>query len=124
MSDIIEALRERAVNFRRMHGNLGYYSEGDALLDERAADALAAIAHIEQAGGWQPITSAPKDGTKILLGKIVGHPDHPTALWWATSGYWSAKWHNWNDGIEPAGLAGPTHWALLPSKPRALKEQP
>lgn len=59
---------------------------------------------------WQPIETAPKDGTRILLAKIVGHPGHPTALWWATAGHWSEKWKNWNDGIEPAGLAGPTHW--------------
>lgn len=59
---------------------------------------------------WRPIETAPKDGTKILLAKIVGHPDHDTALWWACRGFWSNKWNNWNDGIEPSGLAGPTHW--------------
>lgn len=59
---------------------------------------------------WRNIVTAPRDGTRVLLGKIVGHPDHPTALWWATMGHWSAKWNNWNDGIEPCGLADPTHW--------------
>ena len=59
---------------------------------------------------WRPIETAPKDGTRILLAKIVGHPDHATALWWASIGHWSSKWNNWNDGIEPSGFVPPTHW--------------
>lgn len=79
---------------------------------------------------WQPIESAPKDGTKILLARF-GYVSDTTGLdegseewsrriwdqshrvyclWWAIGGWWSAKWNNWNDGTEPAGLAGPTHW--------------
>jgi hypothetical protein len=64
----------------------------------------------------QPIDTAPRD-RRIVLAKIVGHPDHPTALWWMTLGSWSEKWKNWNDGIEPSGLAGPTHWADIPKLP-------
>ena len=64
---------------------------------------------------WQDISTAPKDGTRILLAKIVGHPSHPTALWWAAAGHWSIRFDNWNDGVEPAGLAGPTHWMPLPT---------
>jgi len=60
---------------------------------------------------WRLIDeNTPRDGTKILLAKIVGHPDHDTALWWVCRGFWSEKWNNWNDGIEPSGLADPTHW--------------
>ena len=59
---------------------------------------------------WQPIETAPRDGTRLLLAKIVGHPDHSTTLWWAVTGRWSARWQNWNDDVEPSGLAGPTHW--------------
>lgn len=71
---------------------------------ERLSDEQLAVA-------WRVIDeTTPRDGTRILLAKIVGHPDHETALWWATIGHWSSKWNNWNDGIEPAGLASPTHW--------------
>jgi hypothetical protein len=66
---------------------------------------------------WIPIETAPKDGSKILLAKIVGHPAHPTALWWAVAGSWSARFNNWNDGIEPAGLAQPNYWSPLPLMP-------
>lgn len=62
---------------------------------------------------WRPISEAPKDGSSMLLAKIVGHPDHPSALWWATRGHWSEKWKNWNDGLEPSGLADPTHFLPL-----------
>ena len=58
---------------------------------------------------WKPIDTAPND-RRILLARIVGHPDHPTALWWATIGEWSEKYQRWWDRIEPSGLAGPTHW--------------
>lgn len=63
---------------------------------------------------WQPIETAPKDGTDLLLAKIVGHIDHPTALWWLFKGSWSLKWNKWWDGIEPCGLSGPTHWMPIP----------
>lgn len=72
----------------------------------------------------------PKDGTRILLAKFdwahgLGAffprlDDNLTyGLWWVSAGYWSDKWENWNDGIEPSGLAGPTHWAeiTLPEPP-------
>lgn len=63
-------------------------------------------------GEWKDISTAPTD-RRILLAKIVGHHDHPTALWWAITGAWSSKWMNWNDGVEPCGLADPTHWSEI-----------
>jgi hypothetical protein len=70
---------------------------------------------------WQPIETAPKDGTRIVLAKYVGHPDHISSLWWMTLGFWSSRWQNWNDGIEPSGLADPTHWMPLPPAPALSK---
>lgn len=66
---------------------------------------------------WQPIETAPKEG-RMVLAKYVGHHDHPTTLWWLTLGQWSWKYGNWNDGIEPCGLADPTHWMPLPEPPK------
>lgn len=51
---------------------------------------------------WRHISVAPRDGTRLLLAKIVDG-----RLWWATTGHWSAEWRNWNDGVEPSGLADP-----------------
>lgn len=63
---------------------------------------------------WRPIETAPKDGTRLLLAKFAGHPDHESCLWWCVTGHWSSKWKNWNDGIEPCGLADPSHWMHVP----------
>lgn len=72
---------------------------------------------------WRPIETAPKDGTKILLAKIdstngapeFGIEPHPPYVWWCVQGYWSSKWGNWNDGVEPSGLAGPNFWMPTPA---------
>ena len=66
----------------------------------------------DEACAWQPIETAPKD-RRILLAKIVGYPDRPAALWWATMGEWSARYERWWDRIEPSGLASPTHWMYV-----------
>lgn len=65
---------------------------------------------------WRPIETAPKDGSDLLLAKIVGHIDHATAVWWMVKGSWSPKWNKWWDGIEPCGLSGPTHWMPIPRR--------
>lgn len=78
---------------------------------------------------WQPIETAPRDGTQIVLAKYdwahgLGamfpriDDELMYGLWWLTVGYWSDKWLNWNDGIEPSGLASPTHWMALPPPPQ------
>lgn len=79
MSDIIEALRKRVVNFRRMHCNLGYYSEGDALLDERAADALAAVTPLIRAAALEEAAAFfetygedyPSEGDWLMRGDVA-----------------------------------------------------
>lgn len=68
-------------------------------------------------GRWQPIETAPRDGTPVLLlfddglmevGRHYGHEaDHH-------NGWWS------NDGLDyDYGLDNPTHWMPLPEPPHA-----
>lgn len=103
-------------------------TEGNGVVDDFdwgdwLPSAQAVLAALREAGAlveWRGIESAPKDGSRVLLGKIVGHPSHKTALWWAVAGYWSERWKNWNDGVEPSGLAGPTHWSPLPKPPEGV----
>lgn len=92
---------------------------------------------------WQPIETAPKDGSKILLAKY-GYVADTTGLdegskewkqriwdqskrvyciWWAATGWWHSKWNNWNDGIEPSGLASPTHWMPIPTAPQRAEKR-
>jgi hypothetical protein len=70
---------------------------------------------------WQPIETAPKDGTEIDL----WYPDlgrQPAAHWDTTGLGFGWCWPNWNEGrletvIRPN--IAPTHWMPIPEPPGA-----
>lgn len=63
---------------------------------------------------WKPIDDAPRDGQKIILAKFGSTQSKPYIhIFWASLGSWSTRFENWNDGVEPSGLAGPTHFLDL-----------
>ena len=77
---------------------------------------------------WQPIETAPKDGTRIILGKAAGY-----VMAWAGSGYWFNRepcphhppckpgtHTGWTDGLDT--YATPTHWMPLPPPPKTLSQ--
>jgi len=43
MTDIVERLRGRADRYRQLWGNAAYYTEGDALFDEKTADTITTL---------------------------------------------------------------------------------
>ncbi|MEO0943239.1 MAG: DUF551 domain-containing protein [Pseudomonadota bacterium] len=70
---------------------------------------------------WQPIETAPKDGTEVIL-----------FYWWyidgglVTAGYWhpvfdDVKGGFWYADLVNAGAADPTHWMPLPEPPSNTK---
>lgn len=67
---------------------------------------------------WQPIDTAPKDGTTIIIGGCVNGPAVRTAHWGGGAYNHSAKHYDrdWADG----GNYGfkPTHWMPLPAAPK------
>lgn len=79
--------------------------------------------HWVRAPEWQPIETAPKDGSSIWLWNgremIVG--------WWETARPFpgSSHFNDWCSGHETAGIYdagftrvyGPTHWMPLPTPP-------
>jgi len=92
---------------------------------------------------WQPIETAPRDGTEILLGRASEEEDDPGV---SVPGYWQA---GYEDGIDYMGCDDgfvdshhqtfhggrsfgaeshryapnqPTHWMPLPPPPLAGKE--
>ena len=78
---------------------------------------------------WQPIATAPKDGSKVILAKITpANEDCEVGLWWACMGYWRAeallsgtggkirRAAAWTDGVD--NLGGATHWMPLPEPPK------
>lgn len=71
------------------------------------AEALAALR--AQPAGWEPIASAPKDGTEILL----GHPDGSLSVgWWKPRG----ASIGWTDG-GTFSMSWPLYWQPLPAAP-------
>ncbi len=63
--------------------------------------------------GWQPIESAPKDGTRVL-----GFVGRWVIVRWAVrfSEHYGDTSGGWYDG-EIDGRAFPTHWMPLPAPP-------
>ena len=84
-------------------------SEREEMLDRLEAELRRALAVLE-AMQWQPIETAPKDYTNILVWNDGGaHRDG-----WVSIAYWN------DDGwISPfGGEYDPTHWMPLPEPPQ------
>ena len=77
---------------------------------------------------WRPIEEAPRDGTRIILAKIIpADEEREAGIWWACAGRWQAeaplsgtggkirRQAQWTDGID--NLGDPTHFMPLPSPP-------
>lgn len=64
---------------------------------------------------WQPIDTAPKDGTPALF--CVWNDETQDVLP-ITSGFWSRLSNRWFSEISGHGIK-PTHWMPLPSPPKA-----
>lgn len=68
--------------------------------------------------GWQPIETAPKDGSEILLGGCKHGPDI------RIGGWGGGRYLGISKGYEPDWSAGgdygfePTHWMPLPEAPQ------
>ncbi len=68
---------------------------------------------------WQPIETAPRDGTEILLWA----PDYShragIGAWCDVIGAWSADIGSMEDGVAvfEGDCDGPSHWMPLPAPP-------
>ena len=90
---------------------------------------LAATQQAVQREPWQPIESAPKDGTWVLLcGGITDEDDcggvtvhRPVVAFYGESFYEDGWWFSYWDSDWRTDYNGPTHWMRLPAPP---KEQP
>jgi hypothetical protein len=75
------------------------------LSDEEVAALLAKIEALE----WQPIETAPRDGTRILLATPTGK---------LADGMWSTRYGVWS---WPYVMTEPTHWLPQPIGPAAYR---
>lgn len=67
--------------------------------------------------GWQPIETAPKDGSYILLGWFLEHGGGgpPVVCFWHST---EGKWCGGSRLYRSQGYFSPTHWFSLPPDPR------
>lgn len=114
---------------RQSHGDL--YGVGWDRCEKSASIAIAALrTEVEalatqrqgEGDGWQPIETAPKDGTHILI--FEQHDTIPhEALWCDTSGWCGWKSWGWaapfSDQDEQGGMFDftPAYWMPLPAAP-------
>ena len=67
---------------------------------------------------WQPISSAPRDGTFILL---AGHSEYHSTALYALLGQWSHSRGGWTDykfvRLAERGLVEPIYWCEAPGLP-------
>ena len=64
---------------------------------------------------WQPISTAPKDGTHVLMWRDTKVGPSISEAWWRTDCVFGHGWggHSW---VYPAWQQ-PTHWMPLPKPP-------
>ena len=79
--------------------------------------ACPAVEMAPQALEWQPIATAPKDGTLVDLWLDKGDTRRITGCYWSESGLC------WTDGDRYylKGRVQPTHWMPLPEPPKEDK---
>lgn len=61
---------------------------------------------------WQPMETAPRDGTRVVL-YGAGYTNNEAFL----GEWWDDGWHAWYECCGYAPLASPTHWMALPEPP-------
>lgn len=83
------------------------------------ADILDAIAARLEQTGWQPIETAPKDGTVVLL----RWSEWPRM---AMTGYWLEGWavEDKEHGHYVLRCVEPIHWMPLPAPPATSEQKP
>jgi hypothetical protein len=74
--------------------------------------------------GWQPIYTAPKDGTVVDLwcnppGSLSTGPERTPDCWFY-DGYWWVRDEQYGDEFNRRSVHNATHWMLKPQPPTAL----
>lgn len=86
---------------------------------EKAESTAAALSQKAEAPGWQPIETAPKDGTMYLAtdGLHIQEENCPGDCYYPGLWEWSASRLSWRGGARGDGFE-PTHWMPPPPAPK------
>lgn len=71
--------------------------------------------------GWQPISTAPRDGEQVLL--RVRTKFHKRTAYFAAQGYWAHQFWVIFNADEAVQRVEPTHWMPLPAAPSPQEPQ-
>lgn len=85
---------------------------------EGVAKAVAAVVRAESQ--WQPIETAPRDGTDVLI-YVPYYPDGARIEtgWFSSKGYWESYSRLYaGEHHSPLCRLQPTHWQPLPEPPK------
>jgi hypothetical protein len=75
--------------------------------------------------GWMPIETAPKDGTRVLLGYERSHSEEGYWMGESSSNYWSETgWFASDEDPLTTHPSKPSHWMPLPAAPGATALPP
>ncbi|QBJ80485.1 hypothetical protein [Aquitalea sp. USM4] len=80
--------------------------------DAMCANCLAAKDSASPPTGWQDISTAPKDGTDVLLSMPYGMPPR-------VAGYFKDGWYSFDRPDDE--IKDPSHWMPLPIPPKPSK---
>jgi len=101
--------------YKPFHSAVGYVRED--LYEAAKAD----NARLREAQAWQPIETAPKDGTLFVAVGFVKEHAYATVggfeLWDIEEGIWGFHDHNASEWFEDE-KDWPTHWMPLPEPPK------
>ena len=108
-----------AIRRRRDHPPLPLEKDRLPRLVPRPAGAAAEVWAVAEMSDWQPIETAPKDGTLVLLFQLV--PPRMTGADHDIPHIYISSWWKGNDLNPPNWkdhfLGQPTHWMPLPKPP-------
>ena len=72
---------------------------------------------------WQSMDSCPRDGTYVILGKIITTTVRTTVLCWVTKGSFRADKNDWYGDAVDGRLNEPTHWIPIPPPPATATKE-
>lgn len=118
MTPIDTAELERLADECREMGNAAHQQPGASKYMRTLWKAEALIREVlarRKAEAWQPISSAPKDGTTVMV--YVPDFEKITEAWFCEqTGLWPHSAAYSEEG-EPCNVGQPTHWRPLPAPP-------
>lgn len=117
--DALEAAQYAARNCIKEHGMKTVYELVTFALDALKSRPLTADRSSSMGDEWQPIATAPKDGTWIIGYRprsFDGEPDYLHMHWYVSATPELCEWQGYEWAI-PHWSDQPTHWMPLPNPP-------